>query len=130
MIRTLTNRTGLVVVAVLSVLVALASARYALPDAPGVPPSVAENLFFRPWLAAHAVLDRRFADHRAWMVRSFALTFGAVTLRLYLPIGPLLGFEFEPSYVVISFLSWVPNLAVAELILRRRGRKTATLAAT
>jgi hypothetical protein len=60
----------------------------------------------------------RFAEHRRWMIRSYALTFGAVTLRLYLPIGPLAGINFEDAYRVISFAAWVPNLIAAELFLR------------
>ena len=62
-------------------------------------------------------LAGRFAEHRRWMVRSFALTFAAVTLRLYLPIAPAMGYEFMPAYVAISWLCWVPNLMVAELYL-------------
>jgi uncharacterized membrane protein len=61
--------------------------------------------------------DGRYADHRRWMIRSFSLTFGAVMLRLYLPIGPLLGFRFDDAYRLISFLAWVPNLVVAEVLL-------------
>lgn len=76
------------------------------------------------WRAARA---RRFDAHRRWMIRSFALTFGAVTLRLYLPIGPMLGFDFAASYVVVSWLSWVPNLALAELYLRRNGEHRSLL---
>ena len=53
------------------------------------------------------------------MVRSFAMTFAAVTLRLYLPIAPMLGYEFMPAYVAISWFCWVPNLIVAELYLSR-----------
>jgi uncharacterized membrane protein len=61
---------------------------------------------------------RRFAEHRAWMIRSFALTFGAVTLRLYLPLVPLLPISFLDGYRAISFLAWVPNLILAEIYLR------------
>jgi len=50
-------------------------------------------------------------------VRSFAMTFAAVTLRLYLPIAPMMGYDFMPAYVAISWLAWVPNLMVAELYL-------------
>jgi len=60
----------------------------------------------------------RFAEHRRWMIRSYALTFGAVMLRLYLPIAPLVGFSFQDGYRVISFASWVPNLIIAEIFLR------------
>ena len=68
------------------------------------------------WLAARG---RRFDEHRRWMIRSFALTFAAVTLRLYLPFPPMMGFTFVEGYRVIAWLAWVPNLALAELYLRR-----------
>ena len=61
---------------------------------------------------------RDFPRHRAWMIRSFAMTFGAVTLRLYLPLFPLMGIAFIDGYRAVSFLSWIPNLIVAELYLR------------
>lgn len=61
-----------------------------------------------------AVIGRRYAEHRRWMIRSFALTFAAVTLRLYLPIAPSLGYDFMPAYVAISWLCWIPNLILAE----------------
>lgn len=67
------------------------------------------------WLTARA---RRFVDHRVWMIRSFAMTFGAVNLRLYLPLIPLFHASFVEGYRVISFLAWVPNLILAELYLR------------
>ena len=42
-------------------------------------------------------LARRFVEHREWMVRSFALTFAAVTLRLYLPIAGIAHLDFMES---------------------------------
>jgi len=74
------------------------------------------------WLTANVqawrlALAGRYAEHRRWMVRSFAMTFAAVTLRLYLPIAPILGYDFMPAYVAISWFCWVPNLMVAELYL-------------
>lgn len=69
--------------------------------------------------AVQLAMQRRIAEHRRWMIRSAALTLAAVTLRVYLPIGiPLLG--FDAAYVIISWACWVPNLIMAELILRRR----------
>jgi len=67
------------------------------------------------WRTAMA---RDFTGHRAWMIRSFAMTFGAVTLRLYLPLFPLLGVSFVDGYRAVSFLAWVPNLILAELYIR------------
>jgi uncharacterized membrane protein len=62
----------------------------------------------------------RMEAHRRWMVRSVALTFAAVTLRLYLPIPPLLGWSYVEGYRVIAWACWLPNLLLAEAWLRRR----------
>lgn len=67
------------------------------------------------WRLARA---RDFVRHRRWMTRSYALTFAAVTLRLYLPVSVIAHWDFETSYRAISFLCWVPNLIVAEVWLR------------
>jgi len=64
-------------------------------------------------------LARRFDEHRRWMIRSFSLTFAAVTLRLYLPIGVMAGLTFDQIYVATAWISWIPNLLAAELYLRR-----------
>jgi len=76
------------------------------------------------WLTASATALLRIragdvAGHRAWMIRSFALTFAAVTLRLWLPLLAVVGVAFEPGYAAVAWLSWVPNLLVAEWIVRR-----------
>lgn len=59
-----------------------------------------------------------FPAHRAWMIRSFALTYAAVTLRLYIPASQAAGIPFELAYPVIAWACWVPNLLVAELLVR------------
>jgi uncharacterized membrane protein len=76
------------------------------------------------WIGVNAnafrlALIGRYAEHRQWMVRSFALTFGAVLLRVYLPAAQMMGIEFMTAYRAISWLAWVPNLIVAELYLRQ-----------
>jgi hypothetical protein len=73
-------------------------------------------------------MQRRFVEHRAWMIRSFALTFAAVTLRIYLPILEQLPVPFEDGYRAISFLCWVPNLLAAELYLRGKRQRRGGLA--
>jgi Predicted membrane protein (DUF2306) len=74
-------------------------------------------------LAWRYALKRNFVEHRRWMIRSFALTFAAVTLRVYLPISLAMHVPFEQAYRAISFLCWIPNLALAELYLARTVRK-------
>ena len=58
--------------------------------------------------------------HQQWMIRSYALCFAAVTLRIYMPfMQAVLGMTFLESYLIVAWLCWVPNLAVAEIIIRR-----------
>ena len=71
-------------------------------------------------LGLRAILRRDVAAHRRWMLRTFAMTYAAVTLRLWLlALIPLLG-DFRSAYLLVPFLCWVPNLVVVELLLRRR----------
>lgn len=77
------------------------------------------------WLGWRAAVGRRFAEHRDWMLRSYAITANAITLRLMLPVSALLlGLDFYPAYRAISWLSWITTLALFELAIRR-GRTSA-----
>ena len=71
-------------------------------------------------LALAAAMRRDFVAHERWMIRSFALTFAAVTLRLYLPTVAILELDFLPAYRIIAWAAWVPNLIIAEIWLRSR----------
>lgn len=67
----------------------------------------------------------RIQEHQEWMIRNYALTFAAVTLRIWLPIAQgILSINFVDAYRVIAWMCWVPNLLVAELIIKRKGLKT------
>jgi len=77
------------------------------------------------WLSATTmawirIRSRDQVAHRRWMIRSYALTLAAVTLRLYIPLSSAAGVPFETAYQAISWLCWVPNLIVAEWIIFRR----------
>jgi Predicted membrane protein (DUF2306) len=69
-------------------------------------------------LAYLAVRRRDFVSHRRWMIRSFALTFAAVTLRLYIPLSAIAGLSMAFAYPLTAWAAWVPNLIVAEIWLR------------
>lgn len=64
--------------------------------------------------------------HRAWMLRSYALTLAAVTLRLYLPAFQMAGYGFDVSYPLISWIAWVPNLLIVEWFILTRTPRAAT----
>lgn len=64
--------------------------------------------------------------HREWMLRSFALIFAAVTLRIELPLLVIAyQGEFPPAYAIVSWLAWVPNLLWAEWYIRHSRRASA-----
>ena len=71
-------------------------------------------------LAWFAIRAGDVATHRRWMVRNFALTLAAVTLRIYLPAALVSGATGDAAYAAIAWLCWVPNLIVAEWLLRRQ----------
>lgn len=62
---------------------------------------------------------RDFKKHRIFMIRSFALTVSALTLRLW---KPLIVLAFAPNpmdvYRIVAWLGWIPNLLIAEWIIR------------
>ena len=64
------------------------------------------------------------------MIRSFALTFAAVTFRVDLFLFPALGMSQADGYHLTCFHSWMFNLLIAELYLRGafRARPTARAA--
>lgn len=74
---------------------------------------------FTTWMALISIRKRAIQAHRDWMVRSFALTLAAVTLRLWVPFASY-GLHIDQDFVIESsaWVSWVPNLIVAELLVR------------
>ena len=67
--------------------------------------------------------QRNYAQHRRWMIRSYALTAAAVTLRLITGIGGALGFSFYEAYIPAAWLCWIVNLALVELWFATRPEK-------
>lgn len=57
--------------------------------------------------------------HRRWMLRNYALTFGAATLRIELPLLIIGGVAFATAYTLVAWISWVPNWLVVEAWLRK-----------
>jgi hypothetical protein len=57
-------------------------------------------------------------QHRRWMIRSFALTAAAITLRMYLPLVFVFHWPFSIAYPAIAWLCWIPNVVAVEMYLR------------
>jgi uncharacterized membrane protein len=75
---------------------------------------------FSGWKAYRHIRRKEIESHREWMMRNYALTFAGVMLRVWMPLSGAVGLEFLPSYLVVAWLCWVPNLLVAEWMIRRR----------
>lgn len=70
--------------------------------------------------------QKNFKAHRNYMIRSYALTLSALTLRAW-KYAITNSFELPPMdvYRSVAWLGWVPNLLVAELIIwRLKWRRT------
>jgi hypothetical protein len=64
------------------------------------------------------IKNRKIDDHVKMMRRSYSLAFAAVTLRFYIWLFTVFGngVGFENNYIIIAFISWVPNLLLVEVI--------------
>lgn len=82
---------------------------------------LAMSWVFTTSAAYKSITSRNIEAHEKWMIRSYALCFAAVTLRLWLPLfNIVLQFNFIDAYRVIAWMCWVPNLIVAEWIIRNK----------
>ncbi|MEO7978190.1 DUF2306 domain-containing protein [Flavobacterium sp.] len=70
------------------------------------------------------IKNKNIALHKAYMLRSFTLTFSAITLRFWKVI---LVYLFQPSpmdlYQIIAWLGWIPNLLIIECYLYNQSKK-------
>lgn len=73
-------------------------------------------------LAYTTIRKKKIAAHQKWMIRSYALTYAAVTLRLW---NPILEAVVQPEwgidpYTIVAWLAWVPNLLFAEFLIKKK----------
>lgn len=67
------------------------------------------------------IKNQKIQAHTAYMIRSYALTLSAITLRTYVVILPqFFILHSNEMYALISWLSWIPNLIIAEILIRKR----------
>lgn len=79
-------------------------------------------------MALYKARKKDFKSHRNYMIRSYALTLSAITLRAW-KFGINNSFELPPMdvYRTVAWLGWVLNLAVAEIIIYRIKNKAVTV---
>jgi hypothetical protein len=73
---------------------------------------------FKAW---RDIMNKKLQSHIANMTRSYALTLTAITLRTYVVVLPsLIHLHAKEMYTLVAWLSWVPNLLVAEWLIRKK----------
>tara|TARA_R110002073_G_scaffold53840_4_gene138834 strand:- start:42901 stop:43524 length:624 start_codon:yes stop_codon:yes gene_type:complete len=76
--------------------------------------------FFTTLIGFTSIKNKDVIKHQKMMIYSYAVCFAAVTLRVWLPIlSGLLG-GFLPAYKIVAWLSWIPNLFVAQYIINQQ----------
>lgn len=100
----------------------LAAIALALTAATGVVAELGFLMLAALWatttaLAVRAVRARRTAAHATWMMRSYALTAAAITLRIELGLMFAFHIPFEVGYPAIAWACWLPNLLAVECLL-------------
>lgn len=70
---------------------------------------------FSAIMAYIGIKKQNVLNHQKWMLRNYALTLAAVSLRLELGVFQgVFGLSFDESYTLIAWLCWIPNLIIAE----------------
>lgn len=72
------------------------------------------------YLGYSTVRKGKIEAHKKFMMYSYAGTFGAVTLRLWLPLLIVILGNFIDAYRIVAWLSWIPNLIVVYFILNKK----------
>jgi len=72
-------------------------------------------------IAVIKVLQKKIIEHEKWMIRSYALTLSAITLRLLAFVLPkFIHLTAHEEYALIAWLSWIVNLLIAEWVILYR----------
>jgi hypothetical protein len=72
------------------------------------------------FLAYHHVKKGSIDRHAKWMLRSYALTLSAVTLRFYAYLFDVFNLDLGPkeTYILLAYIAWIPNLLIAEILIK------------
>lgn len=76
-------------------------------------------------LGFRAIRQRRLPQHRAWMIRAFAIGLGAATQVFTLGFGEAIFGRSELSIALLNGAGWAINLVLAEWLIHRTPRRAA-----
>jgi hypothetical protein len=73
------------------------------------------------WFGLRAILKNKPTTHKRFMIRSYALTLGAFTLRFLAFLIGMMRVDLHPNvkYTFIAWGSWIINLLIAEWIIKK-----------
>ena len=62
-----------------------------------------------------------YENHVKWMIRSYALTLSAVSLRFYAYLFDYFNVDISPreTYIILAYMSWIPNLLFSEFLIQK-----------
>jgi len=75
--------------------------------------------FYTTLMAYLNIREKKIAAHQKMMIYSYAACFAGAALRLWLPLLIYLTGDFIIAYKIVAWLCWVPNLVLANTIIRR-----------
>jgi len=76
--------------------------------------------FYFTYSAFHFALQKEWGSHRNFMMRSYALTLSAISLRFFKWLIVAV-FQLPPmdTYQIVAWLGWLVNLLIAEVLIWR-----------
>jgi uncharacterized membrane protein len=83
--------------------------------------------FYSTYKGYSLIREKNIDAHQEMMIYSYAACLAAVTLRIYLPILSFVFHDFIKAYLLVAWISWLPNLAVAFYIIKQRKTGTKTV---
>lgn len=95
----------------------------------GISSRIAFTVLAILWMATTAkawrsAMARQFTAHKEWMMRSYALTLSAISLRAWKWLLIAI-FHLRPldTYMIVAWMGFVPNLLLAEYLIRKERNK-------
>lgn len=75
--------------------------------------------WFFTWKGYRSIRNGDVKTHKKWMIRSYALTMSAISLRVcQYALGSVDLIDPEYQYLFVSWVSWVGNLLMAEILIK------------
>ncbi len=87
--------------------------------------SLALIWFYTTLMGLVSIRNGDVTKHQSMLTFSYAATFAAVSLRLWLPLLIAITGDFIPAYKMVAWLCWIPNLLIAYQLNTHRISKQA-----